>query len=59
MLHWSNICKSGSNTKEFYYHLLEALVLMQRYVIKKNKNEENLKYMLKKIKKREKNVDVS
>lgn len=32
---------------------------MQRYVIKKNKNEENLKYMLKKIKKREKNVDVS
>lgn len=32
---------------------------MQRYVIKKNKNEENLKYMLQKIKKREKNVDVS
>lgn len=29
---------------------------MQRYVIKKNKNEENLKYMLKKIKKKEKKM---
>lgn len=27
---------------------------MQRYVIKKNRNEENLKYMLKKILKKEK-----